>query len=331
MAPDLTWEAPSACPEGSTVEARVDELLRGSSASGSSLHAEARVEPLAAGWRLRVVLRDDRRGVAERRELAAPDCAALAEAFALIVAVHVDALQTDFNAVALQRPRTPPWPTAVAPSAPVVPPAPRTASPRPRRVVSPEPRPPTATATRSLGALLRLEGGAELGILPGVAGGAGLMGGIAGRAWRVELGASGWPARTASAASLGVRLDLVVGRARVCWAPAIGRWHVPVCGGGEAGGLRGVGTTGVTRPIPRWAPWGAATASVGAAWSLRPWIGPYAAVESVAVLSRARFSVGEQTVVRAEAVGIRAWIGLELKFASRRGAAGQTPRRAPEP
>jgi hypothetical protein len=310
VAPGITWEAPPACPAASVVERRVDALLDGS-ASPSPLQAEARVAPHATGWQLHVILRDDARGIVERRELEAAECASLAQAFALIVAVRMDALRADSNAVALQLPHPPPTP-AIVPTPPrsarLAPPTPR---PLPRRA-SPPPVP-----APSLSGLLRLEAGIETGTLPGVGGGAGLMGGIAGRSWRVELGAGGWPARSATTTTLGVRLDLVVGRARVCWAPAMGRWHVPVCGGGEVGGLRGVGTTGVTRPNAQWTPWGAATGSVGVAWSPLPWIGPYAAVEGVAAFAQPRFSVGEQPVARANAVGIRGWIGLELKFASR--------------
>jgi len=312
---------------------RIDALLRGSAAAGDPpLRAEARVEAEPSGWLLRVVLRDERRGLVEQRELAAADCAALAEAFALIVAVHVDALRVDANAVMMERPVMPP-PDAAAPIVSAATARPASTVERSARRPSPPTsgRPPASAPAPALRGLLRLEGGAEIGLLPGTGGGAGVMGGLVGRAWRVELGAGGWPARVASAAGIGVRLDLVVGRARVCWAPAVARWHVPICGGGELGGLRGVGTTGVDRPIARWAPWGAATASVGLVWSLRPWIGPYAAVESVAALSRPRFSVGEQPVARPDTVGIRAIVGLELKFASRTPRPGKTQGRAPEP
>jgi hypothetical protein len=329
----VTWEAPAACPEASAVERQIDELLRGSTASRSPLRAEGRVEPDGGGWRLQVVLRDDPRGLVERRELEAAECASLAHAFALIVAVRVDALRADFNVVELQRPRAPPLAaiTAEAPrSAPPVADAPR---PLPRRA-SPLTGPrsvPVSAPKPAIGGLLRLEGGVETGMLPGIGGGAGFMGGITGRSWRVELGAGGWPARSAATGTLGTRLDLIVGRARVCWAPAVARWRVPLCGGGEVGGLRGIGTTGVARPSAQWAPWGAATASLGAAWAFRPWIGPYVAVEGVAAFTRPRFSVGDQLVVQTQAVGIRGWIGLELKFASRSSRRAETRRRPAEP
>lgn len=330
------------CPEGPAVERRIDELLRGASASRAGWQAEARVEPHPEGFRMAMVLRDDARGLVERRALAAADCAALAQAFALIVAVHVDALHAEHNAVALEQPQRVPLPEVAVPSAPsgswpavepvgparsVTPPAvPTTRSPSARASSR-----PVVSTPRVLGGLLRLEGGAEVGIVPGVGGGAGVMGGVVGRAWRVELGAGAWPARSASVAARSVRLDAIVGRARVCWAPAMGRWHVPVCGGGEAGGLRGVGTTGVAVPRTEWAPWGAVTASAGATWSLRPWIGPYAAVEAVGALSRPSFRVADRTVVGTQAVGVRAWVGVELKFASRTRRPGKTQPGSPVP
>lgn len=321
---DLTWEAPVGCPEGLSLERRLDELLRGSTATEPSLRVEARVEPQIDGFRLRAVLHDDARGLGERRELQAPDCASLAHALTLIVAVHVDALKAEINAVELQRPAfVAPAPLAIT-----------TASPPPSTSVPPRPRPapsprPSPAASSTLGGSLRIEGGAELGLLPGVAGGLGLMGGLTGRAWRVELGAGGWPTRTVSTATLGARLDVVAGRARACWAPAVGRWLVPVCGGGEVGGLRGAGTEGVTQPRVEWAPWAAVTASVGAAWSPLPWLGPYAAVEAQGALSRPQLRVGEQLVARVEGVGLRAWLGLEVKFASRARRSGRTQRRPP--
>lgn len=106
------------CPEGPAVERRIDELLRGASASRAGWQAEARVEPHPEGFRMAMVLRDDARGLVERRALAAADCAALAQAFALIVAVHVDALHAEHNAVALEQPQRVPLPEVAVPSAP---------------------------------------------------------------------------------------------------------------------------------------------------------------------------------------------------------------------
>jgi hypothetical protein len=307
---------------------RIDALLRGSTAGDPPLQAEARVEARPSSWQLQMVLRDERRGLVERRELAAADCAALAEAFALIVAVHVDALRVDANAVVLERPVMPPPAGAAATTVSAARPATPVEGPTPRPSSTPTRR-PTAAPAPTLRGLLRFEGGAEIGMLPGVGGGAGVMGGVVGRAWRLELGAGGWPVRSAATAGVGVRLDLVVGRVRACWAPAVARWHVPICGGGELGGLRGVGTTGVARPNAQWTPWGAATASVGVAWSLRPWIGPYAAVETVAAFARPRFSVGEQPVASAHGVGIRAMVGIELKFRITNGTPREDSSKSP--
>ena len=291
-----------------------------SAAAAPSFAATAQVRPVGARWQVLVSL-DSAADSIERRTFEADDCESLAQAFALIVAVHIDALAV-VDPPILPRPQ-PSVPTPTTTSDAASSPATRR-GPSARLRASSAPMAPSAVAPRSttpaVQGLIRVEGGASAGIWSGFGGGAGLMAGALGPRWRVEGGVMGWPARSASDRSgqVAVRLDLVAARVRGCGGPATAQVSVPLCIGAEVGGLRGVGTTGVDQPDVRWTPWGAATFGAGLAWAPRPWIAPYLGLEGSIPVVRPRFSVGDVVVTRTGAVGARLWAGIELRFGSRR-------------
>ncbi|MEM7152276.1 MAG: hypothetical protein AAF799_05505 [Myxococcota bacterium] len=330
----ITWDAPAGCPSGDAVDEQIAALVRSDASELSLVHGQ--VQRRGERWRVQLRLQAPG-GREERRTFEAEDCRALARAVALIVAVHVDALGAATKP-AVQRPESVTWTPTSAPRAKVRP-APSRDEPAPRSVaVVPasassrtQPPPPADSPRPRVVGLLRFEGGVGSGILPGLGAGLGVVGGLTGRGWRVELGARGWPARTGLDASqtVGVRLDLVGGLVRGCGVPTLGRLRMPLCLGAEVAGLRGVGTTGVQQPATQWTGWGAANLSAGLSVAVTPVVAPYLALEGTVPLLQPQFSVGSVAVTQTGASGARLWLGLELHFGSRRGGRAKTIRTRP--
>ena len=329
----ITWEAPSGCPSDEAVAAEVDALVRGGSA-GELAVAQGRVQARGERWQVQLRLRAPG-GREELRVLEAETCEELVRAFALIVAVHIDALGVVTQPV-VQRPASPPVAVGEPTRSPSVvrePPVERRVaevqSPESTRNTDEPESPPSRSS--GVGGLLRFEGGVGSGILPGLGAGVGLVGGVTGRGWRVEAAARGWPARSGldSSQTVAVRLDLVGGLVRGCGVPTLGRLRMPLCVGAEVAGLRGVGTTGVQEPNPQWTAWGAANVSAGLSVAVTPVVAPYLALEGTIPLVQPQFSVGPVAVTQTGASGARLWLGLELHFGSRRSGRAQTIRTRP--
>jgi len=89
-APGLSfdWQAPAGCPDQASVRGRVAGMLGAGAVEGSDLTATGRVSASGEGWRLELEL--VRAAGRERRTLADRDCAALADAAALMIAVTID-------------------------------------------------------------------------------------------------------------------------------------------------------------------------------------------------------------------------------------------------
>lgn len=81
---DLTWQAPAACPQAEVVQREVARL-EGRRTTLSTLRVTVRVRPIATGWS--AVLQTDSNGVSGERSFEARECAQLAEAAALIIAM----------------------------------------------------------------------------------------------------------------------------------------------------------------------------------------------------------------------------------------------------
>lgn len=124
----LTWTAPPGCPDADTILRRVRDL-RASDHPTAPLPAAATVTRDARRWRVRI---ETPGGV---RSLAAPRCASLAEATAVVLALALDdAAPAPATPVASPRPTLPPEveqltdaerPPVLRPAAPPPPPPPR--------------------------------------------------------------------------------------------------------------------------------------------------------------------------------------------------------------
>ena len=84
----LEWQAPAGCPDGEALRARVVDLVGEQAAGQTRLTARAVVRARGGRWTMALEL--VREGGQDRRTLADPDCRALAEAAALVIAVAID-------------------------------------------------------------------------------------------------------------------------------------------------------------------------------------------------------------------------------------------------
>ncbi len=92
----LDWHAPDRCPQREQLDARLHTLLPelgelGPEATPAQLQVRGQIEPTDGDrWEVRLVFESER-GPDERR-FSGPDCVALADAAALVIAVAVDPL-----------------------------------------------------------------------------------------------------------------------------------------------------------------------------------------------------------------------------------------------
>jgi hypothetical protein len=85
---ELMWDAPAGCPDTSFVRRRIEQLVHESPAA--STHATAKIDSAADG-RFHLVLTVHAGNLDETRTIDAASCSALADAFAVVVALAIDA------------------------------------------------------------------------------------------------------------------------------------------------------------------------------------------------------------------------------------------------
>lgn len=288
---DVTWTAPSGCPDAATVRADVARL-GGTARDGARAIATASTRD--GKWHATIAIED---GDARRaRTIHAKTCAELAEAAALVVAM---ALRDAPDPEPAPPPPSPPPPAPLPTEAPM-----RDA----RRVELP-------TGAFAIGAGIHGLAGA----LPSLASAAGgWIAWLPGRA-RLELSAYGTTAQSALApgGTSGAELRMLGAAARACWiALASRRFGVGPCAGVEAFRVSSSGL-GITSPRDAitWGSAGAlgAHAYVGAfgpiAWTI--------SADALAPIERPRFVLdGDPATVlhRPAAVWGRVLFGGEVRF-----------------
>lgn len=350
---DLRWEAPAGCPDGEAVAAMVSRFVREVDGATEPTTVRAKVVRSRSGWELRLTLESGRGRYA--RKVRSDDCPALARTTALVAAIDLDplAVTRTFDATVPEREASPPPEVMPVNNAGIVPPAPASApregtveltegtasqvTPREEFVELPEAgdvgwRGAGSSDELSEGTALqvaprlrpaghvRVEGGIEAGLLPGVGGQAGVFGGVSFSYVRVEAGLVGLPLRVepAQAGRAGGRFDRLVAALRICpqWQPR--PWvALALCAGFEAGAIRGQGLD-VVAPNPVWAP--SLGVSLGPAARLRvagP-LGVWLGLDGELAVWRPRFSAREEQVFQVGRGGVRASVGLELQFGRRK-------------
>ncbi len=309
---DLEWSAPQGCPGPLDMEQTIESMLADPSVPRVRARGSIRAQP--RGFALDLQVGED------VRELSGPDCAALASAAALIIAVAHDPVGVAVR-LDVQVSNSSPAPTAATPT--VV----DTVGPTPSADPTPSPshRPPASSprphedAPPTPRGLARLQLGLSGGVMPRLAPGLGLgLGLTSPRGWRVEATAMGFlPSEETvdSQTDLGARLWWVGGALRGCGVPAPGRWEIPLCAGMEMAGLGGRGRGPGVRSTTRTQLWVGAIASAGAVWKLRPWFGIALRAEASIGIRRPGVHLdGIGPVFRAGPGGARAWFGPELRF-----------------
>lgn len=309
----LDWDAPGECPSRDAVEGRVEGMLgrRLVMTSEPPVRVVGRVAVSEGGYRLR--LSTETTSGALDREFEGRDCDVLADTAAIVVSATLSPDPPP-------PPRLEPAPEPRAEAEPA--PSPQTEPVTPATTAEPEPRPATPPEpSRGVGGAVRVAGGVGLGALPGVAPGVDVAAALLRRSLRVELRFAYWFARRAESearSDAGAELTLWTLGARGCWAPARGIFEFPLCGGVQAGPLRGDGY-GISLPTTTRLTWVAVTA--GAALAVSPlrnlafWLG----VDLLVPLTRPRFVVEDLGALHTSSgVGGRAMLGVEGRFGASR-------------
>lgn len=341
----LDWQAPAGCPDGEALRARVVDLVGAEATRQTSLGARARVKGRAGRWTLELAL--EREGGEDRRTLSDPDCRALSEAAALVLAVAIDP-QVRFSGPVPED--SPPADPSVPPDSlvplppgepaptPTVPPVPSdisidtenvaTANVATANVASPviaappEPAPSPSPRPRKLQLGLRL--GAGLGftrLLPGPHAALDLGLGLEGRGWRVELAGLFVPPVRGVAASdpgIGGVFRLGAGELRGCGVPGLrGRPLVfPLCVGLQFGAMYGRGTSGLPVPLAARSPWIATRFGGALRWRPRDGrVGLWLGLDAIVALTRPAFvTAGGVQVHESARLGGQASLGLEVRL-----------------
>lgn len=327
--PELGWDAPRSCPDSAFVHARLEQLLPGMSPEiGGKVRIDARVTRRSDDeYRLSLTVRDG--GGTRTREASARDCELLAEATALIAATFVGPLGVSAR-VGADAPSAPTAPGRssggiVAPSIPE-PPAGPLPSEREALDTDPsptEPRPHPAGSDRAPApsrradhAGLRLSAVVGRGVQPDLDVGPSLTGAWSRGPLRLEAALTALVPRTrahSSLAGVALRQSLYALTIRACRISSGPRWMLAMCGGTEIGAVVATGQ-GVTRPRTAASPWGAFVLGFQAAWRLSPrwslWVGP----EGLVAYAVSAFTVGDSTAQPVGRGGIRAHLGVELRF-----------------
>jgi hypothetical protein len=313
----LEWNAPASCPDRADVIARIGSYLPALDepplqVPRAKLRVDASVEQLADAWTVRLDMSGEH-GSTER-SFSASSCEELADAVALVAAVSLDPV---IVAREVAENDSPPPVAAAQPVEPIEPAA------APEDNLEPTPSlpefmpasdEPNAFAPRNFQIGLRVFGGGGYG--PTTTGYAVLGAGAAlfGRLWRWSLDGGGWLPRT-------IRTEQAAGRfsgwwlgTRGCVVPSRRTIEVPFCAGLELGQARAIGVAPARNTRAANYPWIAASVSGGVTWVI---IERIAIVVDAAVLVpffSGDFRVGDQTLQRVVPIGVRASLGLELRF-----------------
>jgi hypothetical protein len=298
----IEWDAPTPpCPTLSAVEDSV-RAMAGRLPEADEVRARALVVQSGEGWSLR--LTTEVGGEAQERVLEAESCDALAKATAILIAVAVDPIATAHEVRSTEEIVTPPPepPPRVESAEPIDPiaVAPRVSGPPPRRRVP---------VRMHLG----IGGGVIVGAVPGVTGGPVATLGLTRGKLRAELRGAWWAPRVGRSGPASARVQVGTVAAVVCGEPGNDAVTFPLCGGVEAGALRGRGVQVPNAHVEHFA-WIAALLAAGVRAWVRPRVGLRADLEVAVPLGIYRVFVGSQLVHETAAVGARGLAGVEFRL-----------------
>lgn len=342
---ELRWEGPPSCPADAFHGALAGHV--GASAAGGTMRVRAVVREERGRWILDLEVADA--DAAGARRLTADRCETVVDAAAFVVAQALGGAEAgagDSPREGAEAPAgvTVPVPPATGAAEGATPattggavsattaagvveeraaPATTTGAVPPAPAARPDGPDEGAMAAatgsrrgRGLRGAVRLRGGPDGGALPGVGADFGLVVGLLGKRWRVDLTSLGrLPVRQPAAVEgVGARLAMWAVGARGCGVPRVGRLAVPLCAGAEVGQVlgRGYGAGAEGRAA---LPWAAATVSLGLLWEPRPWLALSLEAELALALVRHDWVIrGLPPVHRLGPAQIRGLVGLEFRF-----------------
>jgi hypothetical protein len=315
----LRWNAPDACPDDATLVRRVEEELAQplAEARQQSLSISAHVAGDSSGGFAAKLRFSGPNGV-EERFLEHPDCAKLADAVALVMALAIDPERVKARQDAMA-----PAPFATGPSAapsPVLPPSAPPPIPAPRPANETNPSTAAHSTRRAWVVELAVLGFAGAGALPSVGPGLGI--GASARAQHVELGLVGryWFSSVQPVPGVedaDVRVTLASFGLRGCAVPWLVTWQLSGCLGAELGDLWGAGEGAVEQPRTRHALLPSLSAGLALRYG-RQRLVPFIGAEGSLALARPSFGVGvngrDHEAFRADAGTVQAFVGLSYRL-----------------
>jgi hypothetical protein len=319
----LDWRAPSGCPNGSAVLAKVRALV--SAAAAERVTARAIVDEPTAGVPWHLTLETVQGARTWQRNLHAATCDELADAGALIVALVLDPnLEVGHGAASATPSAGTPGttqPSAAQASAPGPPAEQRPVSsspPAPVVLDRPMHEPATTGTSSALVGHVVAAAVGDWGSLPGIAPGAELGAGAGIDPIELELSALILPPMReviAENPERGGEITLVAGGLRGCYALGGSKLSGRLCGGLEAGRIQGTGfgTSGFTDVQSSL--WIAGRLGIFGRYPLLPPLGLRFGLEGVVPGRRPEFTlVNVGTVHRPNITVVRLALGFELLF-----------------
>lgn len=313
----LDWNAPASCPDRDDVITRIGSYLPTLEqpplqVPRARLRVDASVEQIAGAWTVRLSMSGEHGGT--ERSFSATTCDELADAVALVAAVSLDPVVVARELVDV------PLADAIAqPIEPVAAPE-DNLEPAPDELVltpsllEPTPDEPDPIVTRTFGIGLRAFGGGGYG--PTTTGYASLGAGAAmfGRLWRWSIDGGGWLPRT-------IGTDQGAGRfwgwwlgTRGCVVPSRRMIELPFCAGLELGQVRALGVAPARNTRTGSYPWAAASVSGGVTWVIIERVAIFVDAAALVPFFSGDFRVGDQSLQQVVPIGVRASLGVELRF-----------------
>ncbi len=311
---EFEWIAPQACPTREELIVRIQGLLGRPLGEVTTDPVRVDATIVAEGSSLRLKLQTTTAAGQRVREFPGQTCDVLTDTAALVVATALD------PSLAFGPEPEPPDPEPPPESEPQ--PEPPDPEPPPESESEPEPPVPVEPSEPPLAGAVRAGTVGNLGPLPSMAPGMGAAAALLRKRLRIELGFSYWFPRRAAASTqpgAGGDIQLWVLSTRACWAPRVPLGELPLCGGIQAGPMRGDGR-GLGAPASTRLPWVAT--ELGAAFVLRPlsYLGVWIGADLVVPLTRPGFGIDDLGPVhRAGAIGGQAMVALEARFGPGRG------------
>jgi hypothetical protein len=314
----LDWNAPASCPDRDDVITRIASYLPTleqppRQVPRARLRVDASVEQIADAWTVRLSMSGEHGGTV--RSFSATTCEELADAVALVAAVSLDPVVVARELVevplagAITQPITQPIGPVAAPEVDLEP-APDELE-LTLSLLEPAPDPIVA---RNFGIGLRAFGGGGYG--PTTTGYASLGAGAAmfGRLWRWSIDGGGWLPRT-------IRSEDAAGRfwgwwlgTRGCVVPSRRMIELPLCAGLELGQVRALGVAPARNTRTGSYPWAAASISGGVTWVIIERVAIFVDAAALVPFFSGDFRVGDQSLQQVVPIGVRASLGVELRF-----------------